>query len=50
MPWKIIKNKNRRTYRVENIKTGKIKSYHSTLKNAKKQLRLLNSIYYKIHI
>jgi len=37
-----LRNKN--VYQLKNIKTGEIHSKHSTLENAKKQLRLLYRI------
>lgn len=42
--WKIRKLRNKNVYQLKNIKTGEIHSKHSTLENAKKQLRLLYRI------
>lgn len=42
--WKIRKLRNKNVYQVKNIKTKEIHSKHSTLENAKKQLRLLYRI------
>lgn len=42
--WKIRKLRNKDLYQVKNIKTGEIHSKHTTLKNAKEQLRLLYRI------
>jgi hypothetical protein len=44
MPYKIIKNPNNKTYSVINILNGKKKSKSTTLKKAKKQIRLLYMI------
>lgn len=43
MPYKIIKNTDGR-YHVINTKNKKIKAYDTTLRKAKKQVRLLNYI------
>lgn len=42
--WKIRKLRNKDLYQVKNIKTGEIHSKHTTLENAKKQVRLLYKI------
>lgn len=39
--WKIRKLRNKDLYQVKNYKTGEVHSKHSTLQNAKKQVRLL---------
>ena len=44
MPYLIKKIKNKNLYQVINKDTGAIKSKHTTLENAKKQIRLLNGI------
>ena len=44
MPYLIKKIKNKNLYKVINKETGDIKSKHTTLENAKKQIRLLNGI------
>lgn len=44
MPYKIRKLRNKDLYQVKNSKTGEIHSKHSTLMNAKKQVRLLHKI------
>jgi len=44
MQYKIIKNPNNKTYSVINILNGKKKSKSTTLKKAKKQIRLLYMI------
>jgi hypothetical protein len=41
MPYKIVKNRGKNTFRVINSKTKKIKAKSTTLKKAKKQVRLL---------
>ena len=41
MPFKVRKLRNKDLYQVKNTKTGEVHSKHSTLKNAKKQVRLL---------
>jgi hypothetical protein len=43
MPYKIIQ-KSARRYSVINPKTGKVYAKKTTLKNAKRQIRLLNAI------
>jgi len=43
MPYKISKVKNKKCYKVIVIKSGKVLSKCSTLKNAKAQVRLLHS-------
>jgi hypothetical protein len=42
--WKIRKLRNKDLYQLKNIKTQEIHSKHSTLENAKKQLRLLHRL------
>jgi len=42
--WKIRKLRNKDLYQVKNIKTQEIHSKHTTLENAKKQVRLLHRI------
>lgn len=42
--WKIRKLRNKDLYQVKNIKTGQIHSKHTSLENAKKQVRLLYRI------
>jgi hypothetical protein len=44
MPFKIRKLRNKELYQVKNTKTGEVHSKHSTLENAKKQVRLLYMI------
>jgi hypothetical protein len=44
MPYKIRKLRNKDLYQVKNAKTGEIHSKHSTLSDAKKQVRLLHYI------
>ena len=44
MPYKIRKLRNKDLYQVKNTKTGEIHSKHSTLSDAKKQVRLLHYI------
>ena len=44
MPWKIRKLRNKDLYQVKNSKTDEIHSKHTTLQNAKKQVRLLYMI------
>jgi hypothetical protein len=44
MPYKIRKLRNKDLYQVKNIKTNEIHSKHSTLNDAKNQVRLLNRI------
>jgi hypothetical protein len=44
MPFKIRKLRNKDLYQVKNTKTGQIHSKHSTLSDAKKQVRLLYMI------
>ena len=44
MPYTIRKLPNQNKYRVKNKETGKIFSHHTTLSNAKKQVRLLESL------
>ena len=44
MPYLIKKIKNKNLYKVINKETGDIKSKHTTLENAKKQIKLLNGI------
>ena len=46
MPYTIRKNKNKNCYKLYNNKTKKVFSKCSSLKNVKKQLRLLNAIKY----
>lgn len=41
MPYKIRKLRNKDLYQVKNSKTGEVHSKHSTLADAKKQVRLL---------
>lgn len=41
MPFKVRKLRNKDLYQVKNTKTGEVHSKHSTLENAKKQVRLL---------
>jgi hypothetical protein len=41
MPYKIRKLRNKDLYQVKNSKTGEVHSKHSTLTDAKKQVRLL---------
>ena len=41
MPYKIVKNRGKNTYKVINAYTGKIKAKSTTLKKAKKQIKLL---------
>lgn len=43
MPYKILKNRGKKTYRVINSKTGKVHSKHTTKAKAKRQIRLLYS-------
>lgn len=43
MPFQIIKNKDG-TYKVKNLRSGKITAKHTTLQNAKKQIRLIGMI------
>jgi len=42
MPYQISRNKDG-SYKVTNKKTGKVHSYHTTLENAKKQIRLMEA-------
>lgn len=44
MPYEIIKNKRANSYRVINSDTGIIHAMHSSLRNAEKQVRLLNML------
>jgi hypothetical protein len=44
MPFKIRKLRNKDLYQVKNTKTGEVHSKHSTLQDAKKQVRLLYMI------
>ena len=44
MPYQIKKIKNKNLYKVINTDTKQIKSKHTTLENAKNQIRLLNAI------
>lgn len=44
MPYKIRKLRNKDLYQVKNTKTNQIHSKHSTLPDAKKQVRLLYKI------
>jgi len=44
MPYIIIKNKTLKGYAVINAYTGKIYSYNTTLKNAIRQVSLLNKL------
>ena len=44
MPYSIRKLPNQNKYRVKNKETGKIHAKATTLKNAKKQVRLMNAI------
>lgn len=44
MVFKIRKLRNKDLYQVKNTKTGEVHSKHSTLENAKKQVRLLYMI------
>jgi hypothetical protein len=46
MPYKIKKVSNKKCYKLYNKNTKKVFSKCSTLKNVKKQLRLLNAIKY----
>jgi len=48
MPFKIIKNK-KGSFAVKNMDTGKLKSKHTTLDKAKRQLSLLNMIRFIKH-
>jgi len=41
MPYKIVKNRGKNTYKVINAYTGKVKAKSTTLKKAKKQIGLL---------
>lgn len=41
MGFKVRKLRNKDLYQVKNTKTGEVHSKHSTLENAKKQVRLL---------
>ena len=43
MPYQIKKIKNKNLYQVINTQTKKIKSKHTSLENAEKQIRLLNA-------
>lgn len=43
MPFEITKNKNG-TYRVKNLRSGKITAKNTTLQKAKKQIRLIGMI------
>jgi hypothetical protein len=43
MPYQITKNKDG-SYKVTNKKTGKVHAYHTTLVNAKKQIRLMQAV------
>jgi|LakMenEpi03Aug12_release.lakeMendotaPanAssembly.Ray.scaffolds.fasta_scaffold4599306_1 hypothetical protein len=43
MPFKIIKNKNG-TYKVKNLRSGRITAKNTTLIKAKKQIRLIGMI------
>ena len=44
MVYKIRKLRNKDLYQVKNAKTNQIHSKHTTLSNAKKQVRMLNMI------
>lgn len=44
MVFKIRKLRNKELYQVKNAKTGEVHSKHTTLENAKKQVRLLYMI------
>ena len=44
MVYKIRKLRNKDSYQVKNVKTNQIHSKHTTLSNAKKQVRMLNMI------
>lgn len=44
MPFKVRKLRNKDLYQVKNTKTGEVHSKHSTLENAKKQVRLLYTL------
>lgn len=44
MPYEIRKIRGEKYYTVKNAITGRVHSYHTTLKNAKSQVRLLNAI------
>ena len=44
MPYKTRKVRSKPCYRVYNTKTGRVTAKCSTLKDAKKQIRLLNAI------
>jgi hypothetical protein len=44
MPWILRKIKNKNLYSVKNAKTGAFRSKATTLKKAKSQLRLLESL------
>ena len=44
MPYAIVKIRGKKLYKVINPITGRVHSYHTTLKNAKSQVRLLNAI------
>lgn len=41
MPFKVRKLRNKDLYQIKNTKTDEVHSKHSTLENAKKQVRLL---------
>ncbi len=44
MPYKIVKNRGKETYKVINSKTGVIHAKSATKKNAEAQVRLLESL------
>ncbi len=44
MPWVIRKLKNKNLYSVKNVKTGSVRAKATTLKKAKSQVRLLESL------
>lgn len=44
MPYSIRKLPNKNLYKVVNKETGKVRSYGSTLANAKAQVRFLNMV------
>jgi hypothetical protein len=44
MVYKIRKLRNKDSYQIKNVKNNQIHSKHTTLSNAKKQVRMLNMI------
>lgn len=48
MPYKIVRNNDRRTYRVVNARTGKILAYRTTLKKAFRQVTFMNEMDYSL--